>query len=95
MKRIRLLLAIFLTIVGASLLKAQDKQAYALLSDDGTTLTFYYNSQKASLVSAGKTVYEIPFSNVTPDCPGWTNTSSGNDVITTVTLTHRLEIVMT
>ena len=49
---------------------------YAVLSSDGTTLTFYYNASKPTEGA----VYDIPWVG---DLPGWTSLS-GNSTITTV-----------
>ena len=46
MKKLRLLLATLLAIVGATNVSAQD--AYAVYTSDNTTLTFYYDSQRSS-----------------------------------------------
>jgi uncharacterized protein len=64
-------LAALLAIVGVS--TAQAQEAYAALSSDGKTLTFYYDTQRAT----HGTTYSIPWGG---DYPGWTS-SSGNAVI--------------
>ena len=76
MKHFRTLLAALLAIVGVS--TAQAQEAYAALSSDGKTLTFYYDTQRAT----HGTTYSIPWVG---DYPGWTS-SAGNAVIETVTV---------
>ena len=87
MKRIKLLLAVLLAIVGASSVGAQDP--YAVLTNNGTTLTFYYDTSKASrTISLGESnVFDIPWSGIpdwTKSDPEWT-TNHQNNTITTVT----------
>ena len=55
MRKLTLLLATLLVIVGASSMKAQEP--YAVVSDDGFTLTFYYENNKPT----GDNVYNLPF----------------------------------
>ena len=54
-----------------------DKVPYAVVSEDGKTLTFYYDAQRNSRTG---TKYPMTWN----DYPGWTK-SSGNNTITTVT----------
>ena len=53
------------------------REAYAVLSTDGTTLTFYYDVKKAQREG---TTYDVPW---TGTYPGWTG-STDNTTITTV-----------
>ena len=59
------------------------REPYAVLSDDGKTLTFYYDENKPT----GDNVYDVPWGidpeTYTDDYPGWTS-SDGNTTITTV-----------
>ena len=85
MKHIRLLLVTLLAIIGFSSVGAQDKEAYAVLTDNGTdggkTLTFYYNASKP------EGAYSMSWSAF----PDWTNNGSGNKDITAVTFDKSFE----
>ena len=65
MKKFRLLLAAMLAFVFNSGVWAQTKEAYAEVSTDGTTLTFYYDTQKSSREG---TKYPVSW---TGEHPGW------------------------
>ena len=65
MKKIRLLLAAMLAFVFTTGVWAQTKEAYAEVSTDGTTLTFYYNANR--LECKGET-YDLTWDN---NGPGW------------------------
>ena len=66
MKRILTTLLAFVTI--AMTAGAQTKEAYAVVSTDGTTLTFYYDTQKAAREGTEGTTCPIPWNG---DLPGW------------------------
>ncbi len=55
------------------------REAYAVLSTDGTTLTFYYDVKKGRREG---TTYDVPW---TGTYPGWSDWSTGNETVTTVT----------
>ena len=65
MKKFRLLLAAMLAFVFTTGVWAQTKEAYAEVSTDGTTLTFYYNANR--LECKGET-YDLTWDN---NGPGW------------------------
>ena len=61
----RLLLAFLLSIfAGLQTIKAQE--AYAVYTDNNTTLTFYYDTERSSRTG---TTYDL---NVESQIPGWT-----------------------
>ena len=66
MKRILTTLLALVTI--AMTAGAQTKEAYAVVSTDGTTLTFYYDTQKAAREGTEGTTCPIPWNG---DLPGW------------------------
>ena len=55
------------------------REAYAVLSTDGTTLTFYYDVKKTQREG---TTYDVPW---TGTYPGWSDWNTGNETVTTVT----------
>ena len=69
-----ILLTLLLTLMGALSASAQTKEAYALLSTDAKTLTFYYDNQKSS--RQGMT-YEL---NTVNNPPGWYGDGNYNSV---------------
>ena len=69
-----ILLTMLLTLMGALSASAQTVEAYALLSTDGKTLTFYYDNLKSSC--QGKT-YEL---NTGSNSPGWYDDENNNSV---------------
>lgn len=70
------LLALLLTTLLALPLHAAAQEAYAVKSNDGKTLTFYYDSNKSS--QSDGTVYDVPDNG---SWPGWQYETS----ITTIT----------
>lgn len=72
----RLLLGLLFALFGA--MSALAQEPYASLSDDGKTLTFYYDSHKSDHTG---TVYSLSWSS----SPGWAGTyNSPNKTITKV-----------
>ena len=76
MKQIRFLLVVLMAFVFTTRAWAQTNEAYAVLSTDGTTLTFYYDEMKETREG---TAYPIPWEGYNP---GWK--SDDNPTITTV-----------
>ncbi len=76
MKQIRFLLAVLMAFVFTARAWAQTEEAYAVLSTDGETLTFYYDGMKAAREG---TAYPIPWEG---SFPGWD--PDDNPTITTV-----------
>ena len=66
MKRILTTLLALVTI--AMTAGAQTKEAYAVVSTDGTTLTFYYDTEKAAREGTEGSTCPIPWNG---DLPGW------------------------
>lgn len=60
--------------------KRQESQPYALLSADGTTLTFKYDKLFNLDYSDGRQIFLLPWK----ETPSWTNEENGNPSITTV-----------
>ena len=76
MKQIRLLLALLMFFVCATVTWAQTVERYAEVSADGKTLTFYLDSYRSTRTG---TTYDIPWGN---GDPGWT-TGPYSSTITT------------
>ncbi|MBQ6086049.1 MAG: BspA family leucine-rich repeat surface protein [Bacteroidaceae bacterium] len=80
MKKIKLFLAALLAIVSASSMKAQEREPYAVLSDDGSTLTFYYDNNKPAVGGDISEVYDLPWDEEFP--PLWANLMGNSSIVT-------------
>ena len=78
MKQIRFLLAVLMAFVFTARAWAQTNEAYAVLSTDGTTLTFYYDEMKDTRQG---TAFPIPWKGF---FPGWCPDDNATPTITTV-----------
>lgn len=81
MKKLRFLLATLLAIVGTVSVQAE-KKGYAALSDDGATLTFYYDEDMEVRHNNGQTTFTLPWWN--GEYPGWIDSMYGNTTTTKV-----------
>ena len=78
MKQIRFLLVVLMAFVFTTRAWAQTNEAYAVLSTDGTTLTFYYDEMKDTRQG---TAFPIPWKGF---FPGWCPDDNATPTITTV-----------
>lgn len=74
------LFAIAIMLMAALPTQAQKNEAYVVVSDDGATLTFYYDAQKSSRTG---TVYGIKETRYQGRCPAWAGVPEANNTWTT------------
>ena len=79
------LFAIAIMLMAALPTQAQKNEAYVVVSDDGATLTFYYDAQKSSRTG---TVYGIKETRYQGRCPAWAGVPEANNTWTTTVVRY-------